>query len=98
MNNDYNFYLEKEVLSEFTAEILADFSRYFIRNKIDIKDEENLLVILNKKLCDLKATIFTDKIKNMEDLKILEEKFLFAKSILKEVAWYINPSYISLKF
>ena len=85
MNNDYNFYLEKEVLSEFTAEILADFSRYFIRNKIDIKDEENLLVILNKKLCDLKATIFTDKIKNMEDLKILEEKFLFAKSILKEV-------------
>ena len=34
MNTD-NFYLEQEVLSEFTAEIIADFTRYFRKNKIN---------------------------------------------------------------
>jgi hypothetical protein len=84
MNTD-NFYLEQEVLSEFTAEIIADFTRYFIKNKLDINDMTNPLVVLNKKLCELKSTIFSDKVKSIEDLKILEEKFLFAESILKEL-------------
>ena len=38
MNND-DFYLEQEVLSEFTAEIIADFMRYLNRNKIDKNDK-----------------------------------------------------------
>ena len=84
MNTD-NFYLEQEVLSEFTADIIADFTRYFRKNKIDIKDMGNPLVVLNKKLCELKATIFSDKVESMNDLRIIEEKFLFAKSILKEL-------------
>lgn len=84
MNND-DFYLEQEVLSEFTAEIIADFTRYFRKNKIDIKDMDNPLVVLNKKLCELKSTIFSDKVECMNDLRIIEEKFLFAKSILKEL-------------
>ena len=41
MNKDYNFYLEQEVLSEFTSEILSEFSRYFIENDIDISDKTN---------------------------------------------------------
>ena len=84
MSND-DFYLEQEVLSEFTAEIIADFTRYFRKNKIDIKDMDNPLVVLNKKLCELKSTIFSDKVESMNDLRIIEEKFLFAKSILKEL-------------
>ena len=84
MNTD-NFYLEQEVLSEFTAEIIADFTRYFRKNKIDINDMNNPLVVLNKKLCELKFTIFSDKVESMNDLRIIEEKFLFAKSILKEL-------------
>ena len=40
MNND-DFYLEQEVLSEFTADIIADFTRYFRKNKIDINDMNN---------------------------------------------------------
>ena len=98
MNNDYNFYLEKEVLSEFTAEILADFTRYFIRNDIDTDDKMNAMTLIFDELCELKNSIYSNKMQTIDDLKILEEKFLFAKSILKEVAWYINLAYISLKF
>ena len=46
---------------------------------------DNPLVVLNKKLCELKSTIFSDKVECMNDLRIIEEKFLFAKSILKEL-------------
>lgn len=83
---DYEFHLEQEVISEFTAEILAEFSRYFIENDIDIDDKTNPIVIINNKLCELKATLYTDEIKSMEDLKLIEEKFLFSKSILKEMS------------
>ena len=86
MNNDYNFYLEKEVLSEFTAEILADFTRYFIRNDIDTDDKMNAMTLIFDELCELKNSIYSNKMQTIDDLKILEEKFLFAKSILKEVA------------
>ena len=86
MNKDYNFYLEQEVLSEFTSEILSEFSRYFIENDIDISDKTNTIVIINNKLCELKLLLYTDKIKNTDDLKVIEEKFLFSKSILKELS------------
>jgi hypothetical protein len=86
MNKDYNFYLEQEVLSEFTSEILSEFSRYFIENDIDISDKTNPIVIINNKLCELKLLLYTDKIKNTDDLKVIEEKFLFSKSILKELS------------
>ena len=84
MNND-DFYLEQEVLSEFTAEIIADFIRYINRNKIDKNDKTNAMIIIFDELGKLKNSIYSEKIKTMEDLKILEEKFLFAKSILKEL-------------
>ena len=86
MNKDYNFYLEQEVLSEFTSDILSEFSRYFIENDIDISDKTNSIVIINNKLCELKLLLYTDKIKNTDDLKVIEEKFLFSKSILKELS------------
>ena len=82
---DYNFYLEQEVLSEFTAEILAEFSRYFMKNNISIDDIRNPVVILNNKLCELKATFYTDKVNSMEDLKRIENNFIFARSILKDI-------------
>ena len=84
MNTD-NFYLEQEVLSEFTAEIIADFIRYINRNKIDKNDKTNAIIIIFDELCKLKNSIYSEKMQTMEDLKILEEKFLFAESILKEL-------------
>lgn len=46
MNSDYNFYLEKEVLSEFTAEILAEFTRYFIKNDIDTYNKMDAMTLI----------------------------------------------------
>ena len=85
MNND-DFYLEQEVLSEFTAEIIADFMRYLNRNKIDKNDKTNAMIIIFDELGKLKNSIYSEKIKTMEDLKILEEKFLFAKRILEQMS------------
>lgn len=85
MNTD-NFYLEQEVLSEFTAEIIADFIRYLNRNKIDKNDKTNAMIIIFDELCKLKNSIYSDKMQTMEDLKILEEKFLFAKRILEQIS------------
>jgi len=85
MNTD-NFYLEQEVLSEFTAEIIADFMRYLNRNKIDKNDKTNAMIIIFDELGKLKNSIYSEKIKTMEDLKILEEKFLFAKRILEQMS------------
>ena len=58
----------------------------FIENDIDISDKTNPIVIINNKLCELKLLLYTDKIKNTDDLKVIEEKFLFSKSILKELS------------
>ena len=86
MNNDYNFYLEKEVLSEFTAEILAEFTRYFIKNDIDTDNKMDDMTLIFDELCELKNSIYSNKMQIMDDLKILEEKFLFAKGILKKIS------------
>lgn len=82
------FCMECEILSEFTSEVLAYFSRYFLENNIDIEDKINPIVVMNNKLCRLKAKLYTDEVKTIQDLKIIEENFLFAKSVLNEI--YIN--------
>ena len=82
MNND-DFYLEQEVLSEFTAEIIADFIRYLNRNKIDKNDKTNAIIIIFDELCKLKNSIYSDKMQTMEDLKILEEELLMILEILE---------------
>jgi len=83
---DYNFYLEQEVLTEFTAEILAEFLRYFEANNIDTEDKTNATVIIFDELCKLKNTFYSTEIQNIDDLKIIEEKFLFSKSVLKKLS------------
>ena len=75
MNND-DFYLEQEVLSEFTAEIIAYFIRYIDINKIDKNNKTNAIIIIFDELCKLKNSIYSDKMQTMEDLKILEEELL----------------------
>ena len=82
MNTD-NFYLEQEVLSEFTAEIIADFIRYINRNKIDKNNKTNAIILIFDELCKLKNSIYSDKMQTMEDLKILEEELLMILEILE---------------
>ena len=82
MNND-DFYLEQEVLSEFTAEIIADFIRYINRNKIDKNNKTNAIILIFDELCKLKNSIYSEKMQTMEDLKILEEELLMILEILE---------------
>ena len=82
MNND-DFYLEQEVLSEFTAEIIADFIRYIDINKIDKNNKTNAIILIFDELCKLKNSIYSDKMQKMEDLKILEEELLMILEILE---------------
>lgn len=82
MNND-DFYLEQEVLSEFTAEIIADFIRYIDINKIDKNNKTNAIILIFDELCKLKNSIYSDKMQTMEDLKILEEELLMILEILE---------------
>ena len=46
----------------------------------------NAMIIIFDELGKLKNSIYSEKIKTMEDLKILEEKFLFAKRILEQMS------------
>ena len=80
---DYFITLEKEVMSEFAAEIYATITRYTIAKNIQ-DDEKHPLNILGHMIFQIKENLI-GKEYTMEELKLIQAKFEFARDYANEV-------------
>ena len=79
------FYSEEEVLSEYTAEVLSEFVRYFNDKDINSDDKTNPFVLIYSALIKEKTRLYGNTVNTMEDLKIIENSFKFSVGILRDV-------------
>lgn len=79
------FYSEEEVLSEYTAEVLSEFVRYFNDKDINSDDKANPFVLIYSALIKEKSRLYGNTVNTMEDLKIIENSFKFSVEILRDV-------------
>ncbi|TRW22888.1 hypothetical protein FL857_10790 [Criibacterium bergeronii] len=82
---DDRFYSEEEVLSEYTAEVLSEFVRYFNDEDLDSNDKTNPFVLIYSALIKEKSRLYGNTVNTMEDLKIIENNFKFSVGILRDV-------------
>lgn len=80
---DYFITLEKEVMSEVAAEIYATITRYMIAKNIQ-DDEKHPLNILGHMIFKIKENLI-GKEYTMEELKLIQAKFEFARDYANEV-------------
>ncbi len=80
---DYFITLEKEVMSEVAAEIYATITRYMITKNIQ-DDEKHPLNILAHMVFQIKENLI-GKEYTMEELKLIQAKFEFARDYANEV-------------
>lgn len=80
---DYFITLEKEVMSEVAAEIYATITRYTIAKNIQ-DDEKHPLNILGHMVFQIKENLI-GKEYTMEELKLIQAKFEFARDYANEV-------------
>lgn len=80
---DYFITLEKEVMSEVAAEIYATITRYMIAKNIQ-DDEKHPLNILGHMIFQIKENLI-GKEYTMEELKLIQAKFEFARDYANEV-------------
>ena len=80
---DYFITLEKEVMSEVAAEIYATITRYTIAKNIQ-DDEKDPLNILGHMIFQIKENLI-GKEYTMEELKLIQAKFEFARDYANEV-------------
>lgn len=80
---DYFITLEKEVMSEVAAEIYATITRYTIAKNIQ-DDEKHPLNILGHMIFQIKENLI-GKEYTMEELKLIQAKFEFARDYANEV-------------
>ena len=83
---DYFITLEKEVMSEVAAEIYATITRYTIAKNIQ-DDEKHPLNILGHMIFQIKENLI-GKEYTMEELKLIQAKFEFARDYANEVIIY----------
>ena len=62
------FYSEEEVLSEYTAEVLSEFVRYFNDKDINSDDKTNPFVLIYSALIKEKSRLYGNTVNTMEDL------------------------------
>lgn len=79
---DYDVVLEKEVLNEMGAGILADFSRFLDRNNISIEDKKNPVVILFWETVLIKNNIIGTTYDKLDELKMVEGQLNFVKKFI----------------
>lgn len=79
----YAVTLEVEVAREIGASILADYERYFDKNNIDIKDEENSDVSLYWDLVRLHDKLFVCD--TVAEVKEIRTAFENARQHIREI-------------
>ena len=81
---DYFITLEIEVMTEVAAEIHATITRYVIAKNIQ-EDEKHPLNILRHMIFKMKENLTGSKEYTMEELKLIQAKFEFARDYANEV-------------
>ena len=81
---DYFITLEIEVMTEVAAEIHATITRYVIAKNIQ-EDEKHPLNILRHMIFKMKEDLTGSKEYTMEELKLIQAKFEFARDYANEV-------------
>ena len=81
---DYFITLEIEVMTEVAAEIHATITRYVIAKNIQ-EDEKHPLNILRHMIFKMKENLIGSKEYTMEELKLIQAKFEFARDYANEV-------------
>ncbi len=87
----YEINVEKELLLEYSAEILANFERYFDKNNIEvdysipIEKEANSIILLYKIVANLKDEILTEKYKKLNNVLELKGKFQLAMDFIYRI-------------
>lgn len=81
---DYFITLEKELMMEDAASIMATISRYVIAKNIQ-NDKKHPLNILEDMLFDIKDSLIGSKEYTMEELELIKSKFEFAREYFNKV-------------
>ena len=81
---DYFITLEKELMMEDAASIMATISRYVIAKNIQ-NDKKHPLNILEDMLFDIKDSLIGSKEYTMEELELIKSKFEFAREYVNKV-------------
>jgi len=81
---DYFITLEKELMMEDAASIMATISRYVIAKNIE-NDKKHPLNILEDMLFDIKDSLIGSKEYTMEELELIKSKFEFAREYVNKV-------------
>lgn len=83
----YEINLQREILREKSAEILADFNKYMRENNINYSNNEikNPIVALYYNVIEIYNNIFTPKYKDILKLEAVNGKLDLAKDILKSM-------------
>ena len=81
---DYNVTLEKEVLGEVAASLLAKYWKYMDAHNIDKNDNTNSTALLAKDISVIKKSILVD-CKTLDDLKIVEGRLLQIRLIIERL-------------
>lgn len=81
----YEINLQREILREKSAEILADFNRYMDKNNIDSKDNKNPIVLLYLNTIEIYNNIFSSKYDNMIKIEIANGQLDLAWNIIKNL-------------
>lgn len=81
----YEINLQREILREKSAEILADFNRYMRNNNINYSNNEakNPIVALYYNVIEIYNDIFTQKYEDIFKLEAVNGKLDLVKNILK---------------
>ena len=94
----YEINLQREILREKSAEILADFNKYMRENNINYSNNEikNPIVALYYNVIEIYNNIFTPKYKDILKLEAVNGKLDLAKEILKN-SYLQKENYIKFK-
>ncbi len=94
----YEINLQREILREKSAEILADFNKYMRENNINYSNNEvkNPIVALYYNVIEIYNNIFTPKYKDILKLEAVNGKLDLAKEILKN-SYLERENYIKFK-
>lgn len=89
MTISYEVALQKEILREVGANVLASFYHYFQDTHISINDEQNPIVIFYKDLVEIHNGIYGAH-NTLDDLKKVEGQFQLANDYILKLGAYCD--------
>lgn len=76
---------ERDILNEYAAQVINNFSQYLDQANINISDETNTLVKLYKEMVVLKNTLYSAQYDDYRNIIEASGKFKLIDSYLKQL-------------